>query len=151
MWGFTKICPDFFWIFFLQSTNFLGNDQWDSGQIKLKNKCTKQCKCPTKPEHCKQCCTEGKHCMTDWLMIAYIALFSILLSRLNALACGSTWVTSFIAHFVVEYPPKWCTYTYSTGMAGATWNCSRHGTSPVYTIIVTIQPCTMSLHAKPHT
>ena len=34
-----------------------------------------------------------------WLMIAYIALFSALLSRLTALACGSTWVTSFIARF----------------------------------------------------
>ena len=32
-------------------------------------------------------------------MIAYIALFSALLSRLTALACGSTWVTSFVAHF----------------------------------------------------
>ena len=32
-------------------------------------------------------------------MIAYIALFSALLSRLTALACGSTWVTSFIARF----------------------------------------------------
>ena len=32
----------------------------------------------------------------DWLMIAYIALFSALLSRLTALACGSTWVTSFL-------------------------------------------------------
>ena len=45
-----------------------------------------------------------------WLMIAYIALFSALLSRLIALACSSTWVTSFIAHFcfvfVFEYPPK---------------------------------------------
>ena len=36
----------------------------------------------------------------DWLMIAYIALFSALLSRLTALACGSTWVTSFIARFL---------------------------------------------------
>ena len=84
-----------------------------------------------------------------WLMIAYIALFSALLSRLIALACGSTWVTSFIARFcfvfVFEYPPKWCTY--NAGMAGATWNCSRLGASPVYTI----QPCSMSLHAKPHT
>ena len=33
------------------------------------------------------------------LMIAYIALFSALLSTLTALACGSTWVTSFIARF----------------------------------------------------
>ena len=34
-----------------------------------------------------------------WLMIAYIALFSALLSRLIVLACGSTWLTSFIARF----------------------------------------------------
>ena len=33
-------------------------------------------------------------------MIAYIALFSALLSRLTALACSSTWVTSFIARFL---------------------------------------------------
>ena len=33
-------------------------------------------------------------------MIAYIALFSALLSRLTALACGSTRVTSFIVHFL---------------------------------------------------
>ena len=36
----------------------------------------------------------------DWLMIAYIALFSAILSRLTALACGSAWVTSFIARFL---------------------------------------------------
>ena len=36
-------------------------------------------------------------------MIAYIALFSALLSRLTALARGSTWVTSFVAHFVVVF------------------------------------------------
>ena len=32
-------------------------------------------------------------------MVAYIALFSALLSRLIALACGSAWVTSFIVCF----------------------------------------------------
>ena len=32
-------------------------------------------------------------------MITYIALFSALLSRLTALACGSAWVNSFIARF----------------------------------------------------
>ena len=32
-------------------------------------------------------------------MIAYIALFSALLSRFTALACGSTGMTSFIARF----------------------------------------------------
>ena len=36
----------------------------------------------------------------NWLMITYTALFSALLSRLIALACGSTWVTSFIAFFI---------------------------------------------------
>ena len=83
--------------------------------------------------------------LTDWLMITYIALFSALLSRLTALACGSTWVTSFFIARFFEYPPKW--WTYSADMAGATWNCSHLGTSSVYAI----QPCTMSLHAKPHT
>ena len=34
--------------------------------------------------------------LIDWLMIACMALFSALLSRLTALACGSTWVTSFL-------------------------------------------------------
>ena len=33
-------------------------------------------------------------------MIAYIALFSALLSRLTALACGSAWVTSVIVRFL---------------------------------------------------
>ena len=66
-------------------------------------------------------------------MIAYIALFSALLSRLTAFAWGSTWVTSLVAlFFFFDYPPRW--YTYSAGMAGATWNCSRLSTSPVYTI-----------------
>ena len=88
-------------------------------------------------DYCKQ--------QIDWLMITYIALFSTLLSRLNALACGCTWVTSFYSAFFFKYPPKWCTY--SAGMAGATWNCSHLGASSV----CTIQPCTMSLHAKPHT
>ena len=59
-----------------------------------------------------------------FFMFAYIALFSALLSRLTALACGSTWVTSFVAHFLL-LNIKWCTY--SSGMAGATWNCSRLG------------------------
>ena len=83
-------------------------------------------------------------CKFSGLMITYIALFSALLSRLTALAWGSTWVTSFIARFF-KYPLKWCTY--SAGLAGATWNCNRLGANPVYTI----QPCSMSLHAKPQT
>ena len=78
------------------------------------------------------------------LLIAFIQRYSPLSSRLTALACDSTWVNSFLSR-VFEYPPKWCTY--SAGMAGATWNCCHLGASSVYTM----QPYTMSLHAKPHT
>ena len=39
----------------------------------------------------------------DWLMIAYIALFSALLSRLTALTCGSTWMTSFFIVHLFYY------------------------------------------------
>ena len=84
----------------------------------------------------------------DWLMVAYIVLLSA--RSLEQTQCtGRSFYTSdqlfYSAFFWVEYPLKWCTY--STGMAGATWNCSRLGASSVYTI----QPCTISLHAKPHT
>ena len=46
-------------------------------------------------------------------MITYIALFSALLSRLTALACGSTWVTGFLYCFFfkisteVVYLQRW--------------------------------------------
>ena len=109
----------------------------------------------------KRVCATGSKLITirrsqKWIIV-YILLFVVVIdrfyiehcpllsSRLTALACGSTWVTSFIARLKKNHPPKWSTY--SAGMAGATWNCSRLGTSPVYTI----QPCSMSLHAKPHT
>ena len=71
---------------------------------------------------------------------------AILRSRADSLRSHvilHVWLAFYSAFF--KYPPKWCTY--NAGMAGATWNCSRLGASPVYTI----QPCTMSLHAKPHT
>ena len=83
----------------------------------------------------------------DWLIDdrLYSAILRSL-SRLTALACDSTRVTSFLQRvFFFEYPLKWCTY--SAGMASSTWNCSRLGASSVYTI----QPCSMSHHAKPHT
>ena len=57
------------------------------------------------------------------------------------------WQAFYIVGFFFYHPPKCCTYTYSTGMASATWNCCHLGTSCVYTI----QPYTMSLHAKLHT
>ena len=73
-------------------------------------------------------------------------LYSAILRSHEQIHCARMrfYMTSFIARFF-EYPLKWCTY--STGMAGATWNCSRLGANPMYTI----QPCSMSLHAKPHT
>ena len=79
-----------------------------------------------------------------WLMIAYIALFSALLSRLTALACDSTWVTSILLRvFLISTEVVYL----RAGMAGATWNCCCLGAGSVYTI----QPCSMSLHAKLHT
>ena len=68
-------------------------------------------------------------------MIAYIALFSALLSRLTALACGSTRVTSFIVRFCfflfliyteVVYLQRWHGWCHMKS--------SRLGASPVYTI-----------------
>ena len=77
-------------------------------------------------------------------------LYSAILRSLEQTHCARMWFymsdwpcSTFL--FCFEYPPKWCTY--SAGMAGATWNCSCLGASPVSTI----QPCTMSLQAKPHT
>ena len=66
-----------------------------------------------------------------FLMIAYIALFSTLLSRLTAFACGSTWVTSFIARFLNIHR--------SGILTALAWlvrheNCSHLGASSVYTI-----------------
>ena len=75
-------------------------------------------------------------------------LYSAILRSLEQTHCARLWFymsDKLFNSVFFEYPPKWCTY--STGMAGATWNCSHLGTSSVYTI----QPCTMSLHAKPHT
>ena len=51
------------------------------------------------------------------------------------------WLAFYSAFF--KYSPKWCTF--SACMAGATWNCCHLGR-----FVYTIQPCTMSLYAKPH-
>ena len=56
------------------------------------------------------------------------------------------WIAFYSAFF--EYPPKWCTY--SAGMAGATRICCQKESILVRSVY-TIQPCTVSLHAKPHT
>ena len=79
------------------------------------------------------------NCFMGWIWLIddlLIWCYSPLSSRLTALACDSTWVTSFL-WCLFEYPPKWCTY--SAGMAGATWNCCRLSTISVYSI----QPCSI--------
>ena len=90
-------------------------------------------------------------CVAVWLIIAYIAPFSALWAdSLRSYLVLHEWLAFYCADFFIifffKYPPKW--WTYSAGMADATWNCSRRlGASSVYTI----QTCTISLHAKPHT
>ena len=54
-------------------------------------------------------------------MIIYIALFSALLSRLTALTCGSTWVTSFIAHFLNIHRSGVLTALACTGQTHLQW------------------------------
>ena len=45
-----------------------------------------------------------------WWLLLYSAILRS--SRLTALACDSTWVTSFLKR-AFEYPPKWCAYSVS--------------------------------------
>ena len=73
------------------------------------------------------------------LMIAYIALFSALLSRLTALAYDSTWVTWVTGFLQRVFWISTEVVCLSAGMAGASWNCCCFGESSVYTI----QSCTM--------
>ena len=55
--------------------------------------------------------------LIDWLMFAYIALFSALLSRLTTLACGSTWVTRDGAH--MDFSGRLNTILNSTEVSGS--------------------------------
>ena len=74
--------------------------------------------------------------LTDWwLMIAYIALFSALLSRLIALACGFTWVTSSIARFCccwisteVVYLQRWHGWCHVKLQPSRRKSCVHHTT-----------------------
>ena len=90
--------------------------------------------------------TENKSAVSliDWLMIAYIALFSALFSRLTALACGSTWVTSFVVLFFILWNIHW------SGVLTALAWLVPHETAAVSAQVL-CTPCTMSLHAMPHT
>ena len=88
---------------------------------------------------CVRACT----CVCDWWSL--IKCYSPL-----------SWADSLCSHVVLH---EWLAFygeffdihqsgvSYSVGMAGATGNCSCLGAFSVYTM----QPCTMSLHAKPHT
>ena len=73
-------------------------------------------------------------CVSDWLMIAYIALFSALLSRLTVLACGSTWVTSFIVRFCswisteVVYLQRWHGWCHMKLQPSQCKSCVHHTT-----------------------
>ena len=70
-------------------------------------------------------------------MIAYIALFFALLSRLTALACGSTGVTSFIARFL---------YIHRSGVLTALAWLVPHETAAVSAQVL----CTPYNHAACH-
>ena len=69
-------------------------------------------------------------------MITYIALFSALLSRLTALACGSTWVTSFC----------FCFYIHRSGVLRALAWLVAHETAAVSAQVL----CTPYNHAPCH-
>ena len=71
-------------------------------------------------------------------MIVYIALFSALLSRLTALACGFVWVTSFIARclffvcllllFEVVYLQRWNGWCHMKLQPSRRKSCVHHTT-----------------------
>ena len=91
----------------------------------------------------KYACTGIHTCyIIDWLMTAYIALFSALWAD-SALACGSTWVASFIARFlnihqsgVLTKLQRWHGWCHMKLQLSQRKSCVHH--------------TTMSLHAKPH-
>ena len=79
----------------------------------------------------------------------YIALFS----ALEQTHCARMWFYMndylLIALFVVNiHRNDVLTALFGCYLDGATWNCCRPG---AFCVHHTIQPCTVSLHAKPHT
>ena len=85
-----------------------------------------------------------RDCRWWWWLLLYSAILRYRADSLRSHVILHEWLYGFLKR-AFEYPPKWCTY--NAGMAGATWNCCRLCASSVYTI----QPCTMSFYAKPHT
>ena len=90
--------------------------------------------------------TQIPHKPTDWL------IDDLLIQRYSPLSWADSlhshailheWPAFFIARFWISTEVVYL----SADMAGAAWNCCHLGASSVYTI----HPCTVSLHAKPHT
>ena len=78
------------------------------------------------------------------LLIAFfIQCYSPLLSRLTVLACDSTWVTSFYSAFFLKIHQ-------SGVLTVLTWLVPYETAAASARSVYTIEPCTMSLHAKPH-
>ena len=84
-------------------------------------------------------------CFFDWLIDD--CLYSTILWSLEQTNCACMWFYTSDWLFMVRFLNIHQSGVLSTGMAGAARNCCRLGTSSVYTI----QPCSMSLHAKPQT
>ena len=103
-------------------------------------------------ERSPECCL-GKH---EWvcilllfflllLLVAYTLHYSPPPNRLTVLAHDSTWVTRFLLH-VFEY------VIHRSGVLTAlTWLVLNETAAVSMRSVYTIQPCTMSLHAKRHT
>ena len=79
-----------------------------------------------------------------WWLLAFIQRYSPLSSRLTALACESTWVTClfYSAFFNIHW---------SGVLTALAWLMPHESAAVSARSVYTIQPCTMSLHAKPHT
>ena len=73
-------------------------------------------------------------------MIAYTALFSALLSRLIALACGSTWVTSFIERFCFVF--VFLNIHRSGVLTALAWLVPHETAAISVRSVYSIQPCT---------
>ena len=78
-------------------------------------------------------------------MIAYIALFSAVLSRLTALACGSTWVTTFYSAFFFFFSTFFF-YIHRSGVLTALAWLVTHETAAVSAQVL----CTPYNHAPSH-
>ena len=86
----------------------------------------------------------GNSAIEKCMLYYYMALFSTLSSRLIALTCDSTRVTSFLYSAFLNI--------HRSGVLTAlTWLVPHETAAVSARSVYTIQPCAMSLHAKPHT